>query len=145
MACDEWASDALRTATWRWIVDACPATLGQVVEIGPGAGKYTDLVLRFTAAHVTAYEISDAFITCLEQRYAGFVTDERLLVRRIDWTDNEGLLRSDGGRRDIDHVLVIDVLMMMDFNRRWSISCPPRPDACWRPSPTRAARAASPG
>ena len=112
---DEWASDALRTATWRWIVEGCPATLGQVVEIGPGAGKYTDLVLRFTAAHVTAFEISDAFITCLEQRCAGSVADERLRVRRIDWTDNEGLLRSHGGRRDIDLVLAIDVLMMMDF------------------------------
>ncbi len=112
---DEWASDALRLATWRWISDGCPAELRQVMELGPGAGKYTDLLLRNTAAHVTAYEISDAFIECLERRCAGFVAEGRLFARRIDWTDNEGLLRSGGHRRDSDLVLAIDVLMMMDF------------------------------
>ena len=112
---DEWADDALRAATWRWISGACPLSLEKVVEIGPGSGKYTDLVLRRTTADVTAYEISDAFIENLEERCAGFVADGRLRTRRIDWTDNEGLLRTHGSERDVDLVLAIDVLMMMDF------------------------------
>lgn len=112
---DEWAGEALREATWRWIVDHAPARLDSVVEIGPGSGKYTDLLLRRTRAQVTAYEISDAFIECLEQRCAGFVADRRLLTHQIDWLDNEGLLRTHGSTHDVDLVLAIDVLMMMDF------------------------------
>lgn len=112
---DEWAGDALREATWRWILDHGPATFDKVVEFGPGAGKYTDLVLRRTAAKVFAYEISDAFIECLDRRFADFIAQDRLRVRGIDWTDNEGLLRSQGATRDIDLVFAIDVLMMMDF------------------------------
>ena len=112
---DEWADDALREATWRWIVDHGPAACEVVVELGPGSGKYTQLVLSRTTAQVTAYEISDAFIECLERRCAGFVANGRLRTRAIDWTDNEGLLRRQGAARDVDLVLAIDVLMMMDF------------------------------
>ena len=112
---DEWADDALREATWRWIADHRPESMTEVVELGPGSGKYTDYILRRTAARVTAYEISDAFIQCLEQRCADFVAAGRLVVRRIDWTDNEGLLRRQGRSRDVDLMLAIDVLMMMDF------------------------------
>lgn len=112
---DEWADAALRDATCRWIADQMPVAPAKVVEIGPGSGKYTEWLLQRTAAQVTAYEISDAFIECLQQRCARFVVDGQLTARRIDWTDNEGLLRRQGRDRDIDLVLAIDVLMMMDF------------------------------
>ena len=119
---DEWADDRLREATWRWIVErSCDApgeggfAPREVIEIGPGAGKYTAMLLERTLARVTTYEISDAFVACLEERCARFVADGRLLSRRIDWTDNEGLLRSRDRVGDVDLVLAVDVLMMMDF------------------------------
>ena len=112
---DEWADDVLREATWRWIVDHGPAACNSVVELGPGSGKYTQLVLSRTAAQVTAYEISDAFIECLEHRCASYVANGRLRTRAIDWTGNEGLLRRHSPVRDVDLLLAIDVLMMMDF------------------------------
>ena len=112
---DEWADDHLREATWRWIIARTPHPLRETIEIGPGSGKYTDLLLSRTGTRVTAYEISDAFVECLEQRCDGAVASGRLAIRHIDWSDNEGLPRSHGGRADVDLVLAIDVLMMMDF------------------------------
>ena len=112
---DEWADEPLREATWRWIAETAPTRLDRVVEFGPGSGKYTELVLQRTRAHVTAYEISDAFLEALSQRCAVFSDEGRLDGRRISWTDNEGLLRDFGSRHVIDMVLAVDVLMMMDF------------------------------
>ncbi len=112
---DEWADDALQAATWRWITDHRPSPMNSVVELGAGAGKYTVPLLRHTTARVAAYDISDAFIDCLERRCIRFIEEERLVAHRIDWSDNEGLLRRQGRSRDVDMVLAIDVLMMMDF------------------------------
>lgn len=114
---DEWADEALREATWRRIVGpADPASWREVVEVGPGSGKYTDMVLARSPAHVTAYEISPAFLGVLKRRCSGAVLDRRLDARLIDWTDNEGLLRDYGDRRgSADLWFGIDVLLMMDF------------------------------
>lgn len=112
---DEWADEALQAATWRWISAHSPAPLQRIVELGAGAGKYTEPLLRRTGAQVVAYDISDAFISCLERRCAAEVAEGRLVARRIDWSDNEGLLRRQGRARDVDMVIAIDVLMMMDF------------------------------
>lgn len=114
---DEWADADLREATWRRIVGDCdPLTLREIVEIGPGSGKYTEMALVRTPAHLTAYEISRAFLDTLAERCADATASGRLDARRIDWTDNEGLLRDYGPRcGTADLWFAIDVLMMMDF------------------------------
>ncbi|ACA19289.1 Methyltransferase type 12 [Methylobacterium sp. 4-46] len=114
---DEWADAALREATWRRIVGTSDAAgWREVVEIGPGSGKYTEWVLARSPARVTAYEISAAFLDALRQRCGEAAARGRLDARLIDWTDNEGLLRDYGGRvGSADLWLAIDVLMMMDF------------------------------
>lgn len=114
---DEWAGGALREATWRRIVGPTdPSSWREVVEIGPGSGKYTEMVLARSPAHVTAYEISPAFLHVLEQRCSEAVANRRLDARLIDWTDNEGLLRDYENRRGTADLCVgIDVLLMMDF------------------------------
>ncbi len=114
---DEWVSDDVRLATWRRLLGRTdPASLGQVVEFGPGSGKYTEMALKFTAAHVRAFEISDAFLDSLNHRCGDFVEAGRLDARLIDWTDNEGLLRACSDIRGrVDLVFAVDVLMMMDF------------------------------
>lgn len=114
---DEWADEPLREATWARIVGhADPSSWKEVVEVGPGSGKYTEIVLARSPAHVTAYEISPAFIGVLRQRCSQAVLDRRLDARLIDWTDNEGLLRDYNKRCGLaDLWLAIDVLLMMDF------------------------------
>lgn len=114
---DEWADERLREATWLRIAGTGePSRWTEIVEFGPGAGKYTAMALARTPAQVTAYEISSAFIEILEQRFAAEVSQGRLGIRKIDWADNEGLLR-DYDRRigSADLCFAIDVLMMMDF------------------------------
>ena len=92
-----------------------PSHMREIVEIGPGSGKYTELLLERTEAQVTTFEISDAFIECLLTRCSRFASAGRLISKQIDWTDNQGLLRSHGEERNVDLVVAIDVLMMMDF------------------------------
>lgn len=114
---DEWADSDLREATWRRIVGHCePGTLKEIVEIGPGSGKYTQMALDRTPAHLTVYEISGAFLEILAERCADAAASGRLDARHIAWTDNEGLLRDyDSRLGTADLWFAVDVLLMMDF------------------------------
>ena len=113
---DEWVDDQVREETYKRIIgDQDVADLTKVVEIGPGAGKYTNLILDRTAAEVSAYELSGAFIDVLNQRFKEQVANGRLRPRRISWTDNEGLIRDYGERNSADLFFAIDVLYFMDF------------------------------
>lgn len=114
---DEWADAALQATTFKRILGDTETHRWQnVVEFGPGAGKYTRLILEETPARVLAYEISAAFVDVLEQRFATAMTDGRFQVRHVDWWENDGLLRDFKPRgAPADLVFAIDVFMMMDF------------------------------
>lgn len=113
---DEWVDEGIREATYRRLTHGLdPATVGQVVEIGPGSGKYTELLLERTTARVVAYEISEAFIACLQERCAHFVHAERLRMHHIAWTDNRALLQTRDTSGSADLFFGIDVFLMMDF------------------------------
>lgn len=112
---DEWTTDEQRAATWAWLIRHAPPSLERIVEYGPGSGKYTDAFLRETTATIVAYDISDAFIDVLSERFRPEIQAGRLRPCLMDWRDNEGLLRDIGAERGrIDFVAAIDVLMMMD-------------------------------
>lgn len=90
--------------------------LNQVVEIGPGSGKYTQLLLERTDARVTAYEISDAFLEALAGRCGSYLADGRLVARPIDFAANDGLFKSAAALEgEVDLYFGIDVFLMMDF------------------------------
>lgn len=114
---DEWADQALREGTFSRIVgNRQPSAWREVVEFGPGAGKYTAEVLAASPAHVSAYEISGGFVDVLQRRFPAEITAGRLSVTHVDWKDNEGLLARFRGRAaSADLVFAIDVFMMMDF------------------------------
>lgn len=113
---DEWVSGAVRDATYELLLRQRGTPWREVVEIGPGSGKYTDMLLAQPGVHLTAFEISPAFIDSLKERCAAHVEAGRLDARLIDWTANDGLLKALGARAGaIDLFFGIDVFLMMDF------------------------------
>jgi hypothetical protein len=114
---DEWVDDEMREETYRRIVVGLPTDrTTQVVEIGPGAGKYTELLLARTHAEIVAYELSDAFLEVLRQRFPAQIAAGRLSPRPLAWTDNQGLVRDYAAKLgQADLMFGIDVLYFMDF------------------------------
>ncbi|WCT74591.1 hypothetical protein PQ455_05005 [Sphingomonas naphthae] len=113
---DEWADDRLREATFDCLGAAFLAADSHVIEIGPGSGKYTQMLLDRTPASITAYEISPAFIGSLEARCADHVAAGRLAVRHSAWTDNRSLIDDfTKGGTGCNLFFGIDVFLMMDF------------------------------
>lgn len=114
---DEWVNERVRENTYNLLLRPAPGeTLQEVVEIGPGSGKYTQMVLERTAARVTAYEISSAFLEALASRCGSYQADGRLVARAIDFTANDGLLRSAASLEgQTDLYFGIDVFLMMDY------------------------------
>jgi hypothetical protein len=114
---DEWVDDGMREETYRRIVAGLPTDrVVQVVEIGPGSGKYTQLLLARTMAEIVAYELSDAFLDVLRQRFPSEIAAGRLSPRPMAWTDNEGLVRDYAAKLgQADLLFGIDVLYFMDF------------------------------
>jgi hypothetical protein len=114
---DEWVNELVRENTYDLLLrPSAGEVLNEVIEIGPGSGKYTQMLLQRTGARITAYEISDAFLEALAVRCGDFVSNGRLVARPIDFTANEGLVRSAReleGR--VDLFFGIDVFLMMDF------------------------------
>jgi len=87
-----------------------------VVEIGPGSGKYTEMLLERTPASITAFELSPALLSSMLDRCAPHVASGRLDGRPIDWVSNNGLIESASplvGR--VDLFFAVDVFLMMDF------------------------------
>lgn len=111
---DEWVDDCVREATYALMMDGLdPATIGAAVEVGPGSGKYSEMLLARTPARLIVFEASAAFLDCLAERCAGDAG--RITTHHTGpWTDNRGLLRAhDGPAADL--FLGIDVFLMMDL------------------------------
>lgn len=114
---DEWADEVLRTNTYALLLT--PPQDGewkQAVEVGPGSGKYTEMLLEQSNVEVTAFELSPGLLGALETRCAPSIAAGRLDARLIDWVDNGGLVESIRPlTRQVDLFFGIDVFLMMDF------------------------------
>lgn len=114
---DEWADDTLRENTYQLLLTPPQGTEWQrAVEIGPGSGKYTEMLLERSAAQVTAFELSSGLLGALQQRCAPFIDNGRLRANLIDWDENAGLVdRVPALVGKTDLYFAIDVFLMMDF------------------------------
>src|SRR5947209_18488226 len=56
----------------------------QVIEIGPGSGKYSERLLRGSGATIRAYDVSPDFMRVCEQRCAGWIEAGRLSLHLIE-------------------------------------------------------------
>lgn len=114
---DEWANEDLRENTYNLLLsntDSAPQR--HIVEIGPGSGKYTQMLLERTAASLTAFELSPALLEALRQRCGKYIESGRLSARDMNWTKNNELVAAIGSNAgSVDLFFAIDVFLMMDF------------------------------
>ena len=112
---DEWGD----AAQWRALFDRLFVPHGvagwqRALEIGPGGGKYTELVLRAGAAQVAALDVSAAFQRACVQRLSADVASGRLLPRLVDERDPDAVERVAaelGWTGRVDAVFSIDTLV----------------------------------
>lgn len=114
---DEWANENLRENTYNLLLHYSASNLCQhIVEIGPGSGKYTEMLLDRTAATVTAFELSPALLGSLRDRCVNYVEAGRLSAHGMNWTENDELVAAIGDKAgSVDLFFAIDVFLMMDF------------------------------
>lgn len=112
---DEWGDDAL----WqRWFADlfvpSGVAAWERAIEIGPGSGKYTEMVLAAGNAAVAALDVSPQFQAVCARRLAARVAAGRLHLRLIDERDPDAIANAAaalGWTGRTDAVFSIDVLV----------------------------------
>jgi SAM-dependent methyltransferase len=116
---DEWGDES----SWNELfgnlfVPAGVADWEHVVEIGPGSGKYTDLVLRAGSAQVHGFDVSAEFMAVCEQRCRSWIEQHRLRLHLIEGQQPAEMLdtmTAAGLRRRLDAMFSIDAMVHVDL------------------------------
>jgi SAM-dependent methyltransferase len=116
---DEWGNEEL----WARIFLVLFGSAGvdqwkHCVEIGPGSGKYTNLVLRNSRASITAFDISPAYLAVLRQRLSAEIAEGRVDPVLIPAERTSELLEHierKGLARQLDAFYSIDALVHVDL------------------------------
>jgi SAM-dependent methyltransferase len=112
---DEWGDEAQWQAVFaRLFVPFGVDGWRRAIEIGPGGGKYTELVLRAGSGEVAALDVSPAFQRACAQRLGEHVGSGRLRPLLIDERDPDAVERAAAGLGwigSVDAVFAIDTLV----------------------------------
>lgn len=115
---DQWGTPASWQATLRELVlDRLPEA-SRIVEIGPGSGKYTKLMLdAYPGAEVWASDVSADYLEILRERLAAEVEAGRVLTHLIgkDHDQQRRALESHGWLGAVDCVCSFDALCHVDL------------------------------
>lgn len=118
---DEWGDEQLWSAWFRRLFEPCGVgSWRRAVEIGPGAGKYTQRVLEAGPAEVLALDVSAQFQEQCRQRLAAHVAGGRLHLKLIDERDPDalaGAARSLEWAGEVDAVFSIDTLVHLTLTQ----------------------------
>ena len=116
---DEWSSPDLRERIFSVLMAGLKlGTVKRIVEIGPGSGKYTEMLLRRSACAVRAYDMSDRFLDVLGNRCHEAIRQGRLTTHLMNWEANRGFLddlAAAGWTRTIDALVGVDVFIHIDL------------------------------
>jgi SAM-dependent methyltransferase len=114
---DEWGTEA----SWDQVFDKLFVGVEQwqrAIEIGSGAGKYTERVLAAGNATVHAFDISARFLEVLHQRLATEFASGRLRTTLLDGARSQQMfetIEQSGWVRHVDAVYSIDAMVHVDF------------------------------
>ena len=116
---DEWGTPEIWERIYQMVFapefDPPPA---RAVEIGPGAGKYTGMVLdHCPTAEILAVDVSPAYLAVLEERLAPAIAAGRLATARLlpEWDHLARLVAERGWRGSVDLVFSIDAMVHVDL------------------------------
>ena len=116
---DEWSPPGMRERVFvTFFGDQDLTAWRRAVEIGAGAGSYTEILLARSRCAVRAYDVSERFLEVLGERCAPAAAEGRLACRLIDWKKNGDFLedlKAAGWLRSIDAFVGIDVFIHLDL------------------------------
>ncbi|MCC7276141.1 MAG: class I SAM-dependent methyltransferase [Alphaproteobacteria bacterium] len=116
---DEWGTPDIWSKIFEMVfVPELDPGLARAVEIGPGAGKYTAMVLeRYPLATVLAADVSAAYLAVLADRLAPAVAAGRLALIRLepDWDQFRRIAAERGWEGTVDLVFSIDAMVHVDL------------------------------
>jgi SAM-dependent methyltransferase len=132
---DQWGTPAEWAANFKELVtDVVPPGAERFVEIGPGAGKYTALILdAYPAATVRAADVSGLYLEVLAERLAPAVAAGRVVPVLLD-ADPDGLRRdlaTASWMARVDCVCSFDALVHVDL--QYMVAYLALASACLRP------------
>jgi len=116
---DEWGTPDI----WSKIFEiafapALPERLERAIEIGPGSGKYTEMVLnRCPAARILAFDVSSIYLDVLRARCAEAIAAGRVEPLLLDQSP-DGLARATEARGwggTVDFAFSIDAMVHVDL------------------------------
>jgi len=116
---DEWGTEQSWDDLYRNLFEAAgSAEWRHAVEIGPGSGKYSDRVLRRSAADLRAYDVSADFMRVCERRCGDWIDVGRLSLHLIEGRSPSEVLddlASAGLVRQVDAFFSIDAMVHVDL------------------------------
>jgi cyclopropane fatty-acyl-phospholipid synthase-like methyltransferase len=117
---DEWGNRGWWNACYDRLLGRWGAeTWTKVVEIGPGSGKYTSMVLeRAPECSVIACDVSEEFLRVLRERCDEYVLAGRLqpmLLRAKEADELLAAVEARGWRGEVDAVFSIDSMVHVDL------------------------------
>ena len=118
---DEWGDEGLWSAWFRRLFEPHGvATWRRAIEVGPGAGKYTERVLAASGATVLALDVSARFQELCRRRLAHHVASGRLRLALVGEHDHDALAnaaRAEGWQGSVDAVYSIDTLVHLTVHQ----------------------------
>ena len=116
---DEWAEEEMWSKIFQaMFLDFGAADWKNCVEIGAGSGKYTDKLLRQSAAQIVAFDISPAYLEVLRKRLATDLHAGRLHPVLLNGDEASEMLDELKRRRlvrKIDALYSIDAMVHVDL------------------------------
>ena len=116
---DEWGNPVWWDICYKRLLErAGAADWNQVVEIGPGSGKYTALLLERTACNILAFDVSTEFMKIMKARLADFVAANRLQTSHMLCDQADEMLskiEEAGWRGQVDAFVSIDAMVHVDL------------------------------
>ena len=116
---DEWGNPAWWDVCYERLLKRAGAkNWRRAVEIGPGSGKYTALLLERSESEVAAFDVSKEFLKVLRSRCEDYVAKKRLTTfllgcQRAD--EMLGKIEDLGWRGSVDAVFSIDAMVHVDL------------------------------
>ncbi|MGE0724558.1 MAG: trans-aconitate 2-methyltransferase, partial [Alphaproteobacteria bacterium] len=116
---DEWGTPEIWEKIYEMVfAPAIQPSTARIVEIGPGAGKYTAMVLdRQPAARVLAFDVSPAYLQVLAERLAPAIAAGRLEAIRLEpeWDHLARAIEARGWGGSVDLLFSIDAMVHVDL------------------------------
>lgn len=116
---DEWGTPEIWQKIYEMVFapEIGPDTV-RVVEIGPGAGKYTAMVLdRQPGARLLAFDVSPAYLSVMTERLAPAIAAGRLEAIRLEpeWDHLARAIEARGWGGSVDLLFSIDAMVHVDL------------------------------